>query len=181
MHKLYMMCGITVSGKTTLVKKMVEYTHSELIDVDELFGENGRKLHLTRDPEGHGRDIVRKIALEKLRSLLLNNSVVYDDMNQLYKHREQLRGIAKDCNAIPILIYVKTPLKVIQERRKEIAMTREGGDVPEPNFQYIVAHFEEPQKSEHPIIYIPNTKDDVFLKKLMNRKRQEQMAKPHKA
>ena len=53
MTTLYIMCGVGFSGKSTLAKKISEYIGATLINQDDLYFENYKKIHLDLDSDEH--------------------------------------------------------------------------------------------------------------------------------
>lgn len=47
MSKLYIMCGLAFSGKSTLARKIAEHTNSKLIAFDKLWVEKDKDQHLS--------------------------------------------------------------------------------------------------------------------------------------
>ncbi|NTU72789.1 ATP-binding protein [Candidatus Roizmanbacteria bacterium] len=164
MNILYFKVSLPFSGKSTLAKKIAEGTNSILISFDSLFYENADELQINRNPEGW--DIIRALAQNKIQELLSSSSVVYDDISMLFDHREQLRQIARSTNSKAALIYVDTPIDIIQQRQRENNITKKRDhNIPE-NFKLILSKFEIPKESEDPIIFKPETIDDELICKL---------------
>ena len=54
--------------------------------------------------------LVRGVAYDKIRESLNNKiSVVYDDINVRYEHREALRSIASECGALSVIVWSEPP------------------------------------------------------------------------
>src|SRR3989338_2110441 len=115
MTKLYIMCGLAFSGKSTLARKIAERTGSKLIAFDKLWVEKDKENPVPNGDEGW--KFIRKIGQDEIaKSLQKGNSVVYDDNNIRFEHREELRDIARKAGARTIVVYLNTPMEVIRKR-----------------------------------------------------------------
>src|SRR3990167_10908838 len=109
MTKLYILCGLAFSGKSTLARKIVEHTKSKLIAFDKLWVEKNKDKPVPKGAEGWR--FIRKVAQDEVtKALQEGNSVVYDDNNVRFEHREELREIARRLGAKDVVIYLNTPL-----------------------------------------------------------------------
>ena len=52
MPKLYIMCGLAFSGKSTLARKIAEHTNSKLIAFDKLWVEKDKDQPVPKGVEG---------------------------------------------------------------------------------------------------------------------------------
>ena len=52
MSKLYIMCGLAFSGKSTLARKIAEHTKSKLIAFDKLWVEKDKDQPVPKGVEG---------------------------------------------------------------------------------------------------------------------------------
>lgn len=166
MATLYIMCGLAFSGKSTLSKRITEYTHSELVGYDAVFHEKKPELDLNMDKVDEWKSLT-KVVQEKIReSLNKNISVVYDNTNARYEHREALRTIAKECGVNSVVVYVNTPLSVIREREQRNKSTMERHKVKEEDFNNVLDQFQKPQAGENVIEYTPEMALDEWLESL---------------
>lgn len=147
------MCGLPFSGKTTLARKIAEYTQSKLIGFDTLWRENEKDIPKSRDGV-KGWKYVRRIAQNKMQELLKNNtSVVYDDINVCYQHREELRNVVRACGARSVVVYVNTSIDEILKRKEVNRSNRKRHDVEPENFQKAIKQLEPPTVDEDVLMY----------------------------
>jgi predicted kinase len=112
----YAMCGLAFSGKSTAAKVIARELSAELIVLDAINHERG--LH-----GGDGLTIAQWeetsfIAMDRLRAFLKQGrSVVVDDTFSHRHLRERCKKVADDAAAKFRIIYIDTPLEVIQARR----------------------------------------------------------------
>lgn len=166
--KLYILCGLPFSGKTTLAKKIAEHTGSMLIAFDQLWLALEKDINVASSLKGdEGWRLTRRVAKERIAERLKNNrSVVYDDINVRLDHREELREVARQHGAIPIVVYVDTPLVIREEREKENLLTKRRHDVEPVNSKKALAQFEEPGPPEDVIVFTSENNLEEWLGKL---------------
>lgn len=166
MKKLYIMCGVAFSGKSTLSKKIAEYKKATLVSQDVLWFEKKEEWNLDSDSD---EDWDRVLQLSKIvvrDTLMKAESVVFDDISLKYSDRESLRNLAKECGAEAVLVYLDTPRNVQQERQNKNLETKERHDVPEHIIDWGLEELEVPQESEKPFIFRPEDSTDDWLNKL---------------
>lgn len=162
------MCGLPFSGKTTLAKKIADYIKCEFIGFDSLWKKLESKIDPKMDKEDEWKFIIKK-AHEKIRKSLRNNlSVVYDDINARYEHREALRHIARECNAATKVIFVDTPITTIKEREKINKLTKKRHDVAVENFKKALSQFQKPTYKENIIRFTPSDNIEKWLTQLID-------------
>lgn len=159
------MCGLAFSGKSTLARKIAEHTGSRLIAFDKLWVEKEKEHPITKGDEGWR--FIRKVAQEEIAKALREGiSVVYDDNNVRFEHREEIREIGRSLGADPIVVYLNTPMDLIKERERVNKTTGERHEVEPENFQTVVEQLEVPTPNEHALEFTPETDVNEFLKKI---------------
>ena len=145
---LYIMCGLAFSGKSTLVKKIAEYTGSKLIAFDKLWV-NKNKEHPV--PKGaKGWKFIRKVSQGKITKALKSGfSVVYDENNIRFEHREELRNVAKKFGVTAVVVYLNTPLELIKEREAINKTTQQRHEVESENFNAVLDQLQIPTTQEN--------------------------------
>ena len=165
MPKLYIMCGLAFSGKSTLARKIAEHTNSKLIAFDKLWVEKDKDQPVPKGAEGWR--FIRKVGQDEVtKAIQEGNSVVYDDNNVRFEHREELREIARRLGAEDVVIYLNTPLELIREREATNRETGERHEVEPTNFQTVLEQLEPPISNENVLEFKPNTNVEEFLDKL---------------
>lgn len=153
--KLYILCGLPFSGKTTLAKKIAEYTGSKLIAFDQLWLELEKDTTLASSLKGvEGWRLTRTVAKERIAENLKNSrSVVYDDINIRFEHREELREVARQHGGIPVVVYVDTPAAIRAEREKENLLTKRRHDVEPVHSIKALVQFEKLGVPENVVVF----------------------------
>ena len=147
---LYIMCGLAFAGKSTLARKISEHTRSKLIAFDKLWVEKDNEQHVTKGVEGW--KFIRKVGQDEVaKALKEGNSVVYDDNNIRFEHREELRKVARKFGARAVVVYLNTPLELIREREATNKTTGQRHEVESENFKAVLEQLQ-----------IPTTQEDVM-------------------
>src|SRR3989344_6324144 len=114
---LYIMCVVGFSGKSTLAKRIAEHTGAVLVSQDALFFEKEKELNLDQDSDEQWRMLL-DMCLDKIReNLKEGKSVVFDNTNTKFEHREELREAAKSVGAETKVIFLDTPVEIQKERQ----------------------------------------------------------------
>jgi predicted kinase len=163
---LYIMCGVGFSGKSTLAKKIAKHTGAILVSQDALFFEKEKELNLDQDSDEQWRMLL-DMCLERIKeNLEAGKSVVFDNTNTKFEHREELREVAKLVEAETKVIFLDTPIEVQKERQKKNLETGERHDVKQEYLDQAISGLEVPIENENTLIFKPDTNLDVFLKSL---------------
>jgi len=165
---LYIMCGLAFSGKSTLVKKIAEYTGSKLIAFDKLWVKKDKE-HLV--PKGvEGWKFIRKVSQDEIAKALQKGlSVVYDENNIRFEHREELRNVAKKFGVTAVVVYLNTPLELIREREALNKNTQQRHEVASENFNAVLDQLQIPTIQENVRKFKPEYNLSEWIKiNLMN-------------
>lgn len=159
------MCGLAFSGKSTLARKIADFTNSKLIAFDNLWVKKEKEKQITQGVEGWRS--IRKLAQEKIvKSLKNGDSVVYDDNNIRFEHREELRKIARKLGIREVVIYLSTSMDIIRQRESINKITGERHEVASKNFQTVLQQLQIPTTKENVVEFIPEMNVDKWLNNL---------------
>lgn len=112
-------------------------------------------------------EIVQAIAREYLRPLLTKGeSIIYDDLNLEKTDRQLLLELARQCNAKARIIFVDTPLSIIEKRRKANMQSPNRGHVGEEKMQLNISLLQKPSEEEGAIYFKPGEPVGELLKVL---------------
>lgn len=159
--KLYILCGLPYSGKSTFASEIVKRKNCEHVSVDQIINEMGWEgIKLT---ESQWREIYQ-IAHHKIEKLLIDGrSVVYDGASQTKKQLEDLTNLALKLRKEFQIIYIKVPDTEIYNRQYLNLGTNSHLAVGRDQIDYVIHHFEEPDLTEA-IIYDESMPVDDFIK-----------------
>ncbi len=161
---LYIMCGQAFSGKSTLAKEIAKFASATLISQDAIWFEKEEEAKtLVQKPDYHA---VLEISKQKVRKALrLGTSTVFDNTNAGFKHREEFRQIANECDAESVVVYLNTSAKELAKRQENNRITKERHDVNEEDLQKVRDKFQVPTSKENVLSYLPNENVSDWLKK----------------
>lgn len=108
MAKIFVMCGIPASGKTTLANQLSHKYESVVYSYDELRKNRLSKCMPTRP---YFTNLIRQ-------SLINNQNVIVDDLYTTKESRHKLLSDISDIACEKILIVLQTPLETCIERDK---------------------------------------------------------------
>lgn len=166
MPTLYIMCGVGFSGKSTLAKKISEHTGAVLISQDGMFFELEKKLNLNLDNDDQWRmllDVCKEKILENLKQ---GKSVVFDNTNTRFEHREELRELTKSIDVKTKVVFLNTPIEIQKQRQQKNKENGERHDVKQEYLDQAIAELEIPTESENVLVFKPNTNMKEFLSAL---------------
>lgn len=159
------MCGLAFSGKSTLARKISEHTGSKLIAFDKLWVEKDKEQPVPKGDKGW--KFIRRVGQEEVaKALKEGNSVVYDDNNVRFEHREELREVARRLGAKAVVVYLNTPIELIREREITNRTTGERHEVEPKNFQTVLEQLQVPNDQENVLEFKPGMNLDEWIKKL---------------
>lgn len=166
MQTLYIMCGVGFSGKSTLAKKISEHTGAILISQDAMFFELEKNLNLNLDSDSDWKTLLG-VCKERIReNLSAGKSVVFDNTNTRFEHREEIRGIANSLGVKSVVVFLDTPLEVQKERQLKNKETGERHDVKQEYLDQAITELEIPNESENVFSFKPNDDLKQFLSAL---------------
>ena len=146
-----------VPGKSVLAGALSRELRFRLLSYDvELY-----PVHSRRAPANSSLaaeyDFVQDIARREIGAILASGeSLIYDDLLLERDHRRKLAAVAQAHWAELVLVYLDTPLSVIDERRAANSRTRARTSVPEGNMRQDISVFEPPEPAERAVYVSPD-------------------------
>jgi len=154
---LIAMCGLPFSGKSVLAEALSRELRIRLLSYDHAI----YPVHSRSAPAGSSvageYDFVQAIARREIGTILASGeSLIYDDLLLQREHRRKLAAVAETRWADFVLVYLDTPLPVIDERRAANSGTRRRASIPEASMRFDVSVLEPPQDAERAIYVSPD-------------------------
>jgi predicted kinase len=152
MKTLYLMCGLSFSGKTTLARKIVERLQCTYISLDNINAERGLW-------GGDGVPIeewerTHALARERLATwMVTEKDAVVDDTNNLRWLRERWRAAARSNCYRTVVIYLNIPHTELATRRCANQVTADRKGISEAVWTEHVSNFEPPDADEQVLRY----------------------------
>ena len=152
MKTLYLMCGLSFSGKTTLARKIVERLQCSYISLDDINAERGLwggdGIAVEEWERSHA------LARERLAIWMVSGKdVVVDDVNNLRWLRDRWRAAANSSFYSTVVIYLDIPCTKLAQRRRVNQVTAERKGITEAVWAEHVLGFEPPGEDEHVLRY----------------------------
>jgi predicted kinase len=154
---LIAMCGLGFSGKSLLAGSLSEELNVRSLSYDyEIY-----LVHRHLVPPGSSLaaeyDFVQAIACEQIAAILATGqSLIYDDLLLERDDRRKLAAVAHEHQAELVLVYLDTPLAVINQRRAENARTQTRADSGAAKLRLDASLLEPPDHTERAIYVRPS-------------------------
>ena len=150
--KVYLLCGLAFSGKTTLARAIVENTGARLVSLDEINARRGLHGGLGIPVDEWAR--THHVALELVRdSLEAGQSVVVDDTNCFRFLRDNYRRVAGRFGVSTLVVHADVPVDLVRARRLENACSLSRAPVTEPVLIDLIEKFEPPASDEETLVF----------------------------
>lgn len=153
-NKLFILCGIPFSGKTTLAKRMIDKLGFTRIDLDEvkfeLFGKDITDSQIDQD----GWDSVYQEMYKRVKQALVDGKTVVHDTGNFTKHERGLvKKIADDLGLSSTTIYINIPEPEAYKRLIENRKTNIRFNVTDDDFQSSAKEMEPPDENETHLLF----------------------------
>lgn len=166
MSKLYILCGIPFSGKSTLANELSKRFGFTRIDLDEvkldLLGKDIKDELISQDRW----DRIYQLMYRKIEEALKEGKTVIHDTGNFTKYeRSLIRNIADKAGIEYHTIFVYTPINIARQRWLENKKTNKRFYISEKSFQDAVAEMEPPGEDENSITYDTSEPLDQWIAK----------------
>lgn len=154
MSTLFIICGISFAGKSTLARAIVARFGYVEVDVDDtkvsLFGPDVKDEDLAQ-PDWMRIYAETDTLIE--RSLQTGQTVIDASRNFRKSERQGARQIAARQRAEVVTIFVDTPEEIARQRLHENRTKQSRRDVSDKDFEDILQVMEPPAADENPLIF----------------------------
>jgi predicted kinase len=151
------MCGLPFSGKSVLAEALSRELRIRLLSYDHgIYPVHSRSAPAGSSVAGE-YDFVQAIARREIGAILASGeSLIYDDLLLQREDRRKLAAVVEAHWAGLVLVYLDTPLPVIDERRTANSRTRRRASIPEASMRLDISILEPPQDAERAIYVSPD-------------------------
>jgi len=146
---LYIMCGLPYSGKTTFAQTFSEQSGFPLVSIDDIRESLGFFWGKHEATSADWKKIFKEVEAELTTHLQADRSVIYDSANHDKASRETFRALAKNLHCDVKVVFLDTPLEVIESRRKANLMSNERAHIPDEFYTSALETFEPPTTEEN--------------------------------
>jgi predicted kinase len=165
-NKLYILCGIPFSGKTTLANKIAEKLGFIKIDLDEVkFELYGREITDGKISPAGWDKIYQEMYGRIHHNLDDGNTVIHDTGNFTRYERGLVKDIADKLEVETIIIFVDTPKEEAYKRLLENRQINTRFNVSDEDFKDTVEEMEPPLEDEKHLILHQNDQIDEWIAK----------------
>jgi predicted kinase len=154
---LIAMCGLPFAGKSVLARSLSQELGIRLMSYDFEIYLPYRHLIPPGSSVAAGHHFVQDIARRQVGAILAaGGSLIYDDLLLERDDRRKLAAVAHHHQARAVLVFLDTPLPVIDQRRAENERTRARTSVPEATMQLDASLLQPPDHAERAICVRPD-------------------------
>ena len=151
--RMYILTGISFSGKSTLAQAISVARNMPVIDPDNVAHERGGGLNGEVIADAQWALIHKEAERRAGRMLTAGGSLVYDTTAFTRQQRQELRDLAVQHNAKPVLIFVSISYTEARQRWDQNNQTQERFAVHEDDFNMVANNFEPPGRDEPHLVY----------------------------
>jgi len=154
---LIAMCGLPFAGKSVLAQALSRELRIRLLSYDfEIYQAYSHRAP-AHSSVATTYDFVQVIARREIGAILAGGeSLIYDDLLLERDDRRKLAAVAEAHWADFVLVYLDTPLSVIDERRAANSRTRARTSVPEGKMRTDISLLEPPEEAERAVYVSPD-------------------------
>ena len=155
MPVLIAMCGLPFAGKSVLAGALSRELRIRLLSYDYEIYPVYSRLAPAGSSAAAEHDFVQAIARREIGTILASGaSLIYDDLLLERDDRRKLAAVAEAYWTDLVLVYLDTPLSVIDQRRAANSRTRTS--VPEAKMRLDISLLEPPEDAERAIYVSPD-------------------------
>ncbi len=166
---LIAMCGLPFSGKSVLASALSRELGIRVLSYDSDIYLAYQHLIPPGAPAAAGDGIMKGVARDKIGAILARGqSLIYDDLLLARDDRRRIAAVAQHYLAELVLVYLDTPLPVIEARRAENSRRRTRASIPEAEIRQGASRLEPPDAGQ--AIYVgPDDNLTGVLARIRNR------------
>jgi len=160
--KLYLLCGLAFSGKTTLASTLACRLPAAVVSLDAINAARGLDGG-AGIPDAEWARTYQEAMVQVEKALQAGNSVIVDDTNCFRFLRDGYRSVADRCGADTTVIYMDAPLALIQKRIRENEKARSRTSITSSVLMDLVTKFEPPDADEGVLVVPADASPEVWL------------------
>jgi predicted kinase len=154
-QRLFILCGLPFSGKSTLARAMAERLDVVHIELDSVHGERGLDLKGESPTREDWIEAYRRSFRKLDKVLAEGHSAVFDATSYRRVHRQRLARIAGKYEVPTSLIYLDVDEAEAKRRRNENRTSNDRPNVDDQGFALVSGEMQFPSADEAALIYHP--------------------------
>lgn len=149
--RMYILSGVAFAGKSTLANEISSITGMRKVSIDDITQERGLvgKDISGREFTALWSDLDKRAG----ESVKEGRDTIVDTCSMTKTRRDQLREIAKQNKATPILVYVDISYEEARQRWTANNEHPTRAPLHINNFEYVLEHYEPPIQEEHIVFH----------------------------
>lgn len=151
--QMYLLTGISFSGKSTLARALSAAQNISVVDPDGVAHKQGIGLNREVVSDAQWTLIHQEAERRAAQRLTAGSSLVYDTTSFTRRQRQELRNLAAQCHAEAVLIFVSISRAEAWQRWNQNNRIQERFAVPEDDFGMVADNFEVPGSDEPHLVY----------------------------
>jgi predicted kinase len=167
MPRLFILCGLPFSGKSTLARAMAERLGVVHIELDSVHGERGLDLNGEPPTREDWIEAYRR-SFRKLDNVLADgHSAVFDATSYRRVHRQRLARIAGKYEISTSLIFLDVNEAEAKRRRDENRTSNDRPTVDDDGFALVSGEMQLPSDDENALIYRPEVPASDWIERTL--------------
>jgi predicted kinase len=151
MKRLYILCGIAFSGKTTVARKLSQVTGSVYISLDDINAERG--LLGGDGVAGQEWERTHEVARQRMSSFMTEGQdIVLDDTSCFRWLRERYREFAHRNGYVAQIVYLEVPPDELRRRIAENTVSPRRRAISPAVLAEHIRSFEKPSADEEAVV-----------------------------
>jgi predicted kinase len=161
----YLLCGPSLSGKSTVAAKLAQFLNAEVVCSDAINAERGLPFGAEGLPESVWAETLQ-IQLARMRSAALEGKSIVADDTLCYRWlRDRHRSEARIVGLHPVLLLLAPPAEILWARHREAVSASTRPVLSERRFHDHLMRFEWPAEDEEAIDVTPDAKLMSYLER----------------
>lgn len=163
--KLYLLCGLSFAGKSTLARRLAEPLAATIVEADTYIAVV-RPNTLSKIDEWRAiQTLARDAARERLRA---GENVLFDDLMVDPRTRAAMEQLAHECGATLCTIFLNTSAETVRARQQAQSPTAEQQAVYDAHTELLVSQLVPPPEAEA-VYVLPGYDLDTVLQAIRER------------
>lgn len=160
--RLYLLCGLAFSGKTTLASALSSRLPASVVSLDAINASRGLNGG-AGIPDAEWARTHQEALVQVDKALQAGDSAIVDDTNCFRFLRDNYRAVADRHGVRTTIIYMDAPLALIQGRIRENETARSRTSIASSVLMDLVAKFEPPAADEDVLVVPADASPEAWV------------------